>query len=241
MKRKKKKWKGVSLVSQTVNNLPAMWETLVWPLGREDPLQKEIITHFSILAWRIPWREELGGLQSMGSQRVGHDWATELNWYVKEVCVCVQLLSCVQLFATPWTVAHQVPLSMGFPRQEFWSGLPIPNPDDLPNPGIKLASLASPALAAGFLTTSNTWEIKWKLPSCIRLFSTPWTVVRQAILSMEFSRQEYWSGLPFPSPGDLPDPGIEPGSPALQADSLLSELSAPPGRYVKEGKQLNKW
>ena len=50
---------------------------------------------------------------------------------------------------------------------------------------------------------------------------TPWTVVHQAPLSMEFSRQEYWSGLPFPSPGDLPDPGIEPRSSVLQADSLL--------------------
>ena len=56
---------------------------------------------------------------------------------------------------------------------------------------------------------------------------TPWTVAHQVPLSMEFSRQEYWSGLPFPSPGDLPDPGIKPGSPALQAGSLLSE---PPGK-----------
>ena len=53
---------------------------------------------------------------------------------------------------------------------------------------------------------------------------TPWTAAHQAPLSMRFSRQEYWSGLPFPSPGDLPNPGIEPGSPALQADSLLTEL-----------------
>ena len=57
--------------------------------------------------------------------------------------------------------------------------------------------------------------------SC-RLFATAWTVGRQAPLSVEFSRQEYWSGLPFPNPGDLPDPGMEPGSPALQADSLPS-------------------
>ena len=57
--------------------------------------------------------------------------------------------------------------------------------------------------------------------------ATPWTVVCQAPLSMEFFRQEYWSGLPFPSPGNLPDPEIEPGSPALQADSLRSE---PPGK-----------
>ena len=52
---------------------------------------------------------------------------------------------------------------------------------------------------------------------------TPWTVAYQAPLSMGFSRQEYWSGLPFPSPGDLPNPGIKPGSPALQADTLTSE------------------
>ena len=54
--------------------------------------------------------------------------------------------------------------------------------------------------------------------------ATPWTVACQALLSMGFSRQEYWNGLPFPSPGTLPDPGIEPGSPALQADILPSEL-----------------
>ena len=57
---------------------------------------------------------------------------------------------------------------------------------------------------------------------------TPWTVARQAPLSMGFSRQEYWSGLPFPSPEDLPDQGIEPGSPALQTDSLLFELQGCP-------------
>ena len=59
--------------------------------------------------------------------------------------------------------------------------------------------------------------------SCPTL-ETPWTVTRQAPLSMGFSRQEYWSGLLFPSPGNLPDPGIEPGSPALQVDFLPTEL-----------------
>ena len=59
--------------------------------------------------------------------------------------------------------------------------------------------------------------------SPVQLFAIPWTVAYQAPLSMEFSRQKYWSGLPFPSPGDLPDPGIEPGSPTLQADALPSE------------------
>ena len=61
------------MVSQMVKNLPAIQETWVRSLGREDPLEKEMATHSSILAWRIPWMEELGGLQSMGSQRVGHD------------------------------------------------------------------------------------------------------------------------------------------------------------------------
>ena len=64
---------------------------------------------------------------------------------------------------------------------------------------------------------------KVKSLSCVQLFATPWTVAYQVSSSMGFSRQEYWSGLPFPSPGDLPDPGIEAGSPALQADALLSE------------------
>ena len=64
------------------------------------------------------------------------------------------------------------------------------------------------------------------------VFATPWTVARQAPLSVEFSRQEYyWSEEPFPSPGDVPNPGIEPRSPALQADSLLPEPAGKPGEY----------
>ena len=71
--------------------------------------------------------------------------------------------------------------------------------------------------------------MKVKSLSHVRLFATPWTVAFQAPLSMGFSRQEYRSGLPFPSLGDLPDPGTEPGSPAFQADALTSE---PPGKPV---------
>ena len=63
-----------------------------------------------------------------------------------------------QLLVTPWTLAHQVPLSMGFSRQEYWSGLPCPPPGDLPNPGIEPTSLISPALAGEFFTTNVTWE-----------------------------------------------------------------------------------
>ena len=71
-----------------------------------------------------------------------------------------------------------------------------------------------------------------KLLSRVRLFATLWTGAYQAPLSMGFSRQEYWSGLPFPSPRDLPDPGIEPGSPALEADALTFEP------YVKGETQI---
>ena len=66
-----------SLVAQLVKNLPAMQETWVWALSREDPLEKEMATHSSTLAWRIPWTEKPGQLQSMESQRVGHDCATD--------------------------------------------------------------------------------------------------------------------------------------------------------------------
>ena len=84
---------------------------------------------------------------------------------------------------------------------------------------------------------NKSWLNEWrrsevKSLSHVWLSSTPWTVAYLAPPSMEFSRQEYWSGLPFPSPGDLPDPGIEPGSPAFQADALTSE---PPV------KPLNEW
>ena len=72
---------------------------------------------------------------------------------------------------------------------------------------------------------------KVKSLSSVRLFTTPWTGGHQAPPSMGFPRQEYWSGLLFPSPGDLPDPGIKPGSPALQADALTSE---PPGKSKAE-------
>ena len=83
--------------------------------------------------------------------------------------------------------------------------------------------------------------------SLVQLFVTPGTVARQAPLSMEFSRQGYWSGLPFPSPGDLPDPGIEPRSPTLQADVLPSELLGKPSSLYaykqkhRTGYQRMRW
>ena len=78
-----------------------------------------------------------------------------------------------------------------------------------------------------------------QLLSGVRLFATPWTVAYQAPLSMGFSRQEYWSVLPFPSPGDLPNPGFKPWSPALQTDALPSK---PPGRVLfLAGLELNRY
>ena len=77
---------GAALVTQTVKNLPATQETWVQFLGREDPLEKEMATHSSILTWRIPWTEEPGGLQSMLSQRVRQDWWT--NYQVQAHSAC---------------------------------------------------------------------------------------------------------------------------------------------------------
>ena len=67
------------MVAQMVKNLPAKQETQVWSLDQEDPLEKVMVTHSSILIWRIPWTEEPGELQSMDLQRVGHNWETNTN------------------------------------------------------------------------------------------------------------------------------------------------------------------
>ena len=159
----------------------------------------------------------------------------------------------------PWTVARQAPLSMGFPRQEYWSGSPFPFPGDLLDPGIESTSLAlagrvfttelpgkpeiqdshiqnhTACAAAKLLQSCPTlcnpidgsppgssvpgilqarilewvtisfsnawkWKVKVKSLSHVRLLVTPWTAAYQAPLSMGFSRQEYWSGVPLPSP-----------------------------------------
>ena len=152
---------------------------------------------------------------------------------------------------------------MEFSRQEYWSGLPFPSPGDLPDPGIEPGSPALqadslPAKAPGkqekFHSVKTAlgkqpspfldvflglplaiYTTKVKSLSRVRLLATSWTVAHQAPPSMEFSRQEYWSGLPFPSPGDLPDPGIEHRSPALQADALLFE---PPEKSVYKSQPI---
>ena len=85
----------------------------------------------------------------------------------------------------------------------------------------------------GTVLTLNVCESESEVAQSCPTLCDPWMVAYQAPLSIAFSRQEYWSGLPFPSPGDLPNPGIEPGSPALQADALPSE---PPGKSLRASK-----
>ena len=118
------------------------------------------------------------------------------------------MLSCfshVQLFATSWTIACQAPLPMDFSRQEYWSGYLFPSPGDLPNPGIKprcssLQADSLPSEPPG--KPRDLWLLLLLLShfSRVRLCATPATAAYQAPPSLGFSRQEHWSGLPFPSP-----------------------------------------
>ena len=94
--------------------------------------------------------------------RVGHNWVTEQHHYSVCVCVCVCARPCSVMSDSlwpPWTVAHQVPLSIELSRKEHWSGLPFPSPGDLPDPGIEPASPVSLALVAGFFTTEPTEKV----------------------------------------------------------------------------------
>ena len=108
--------------------------------------------------------------------------------------LCDQLLSCVRFFVTPQTIALQAPLSMGFPRQEYWNGLPFPSLEVLPNAGIELKP---PALQADSLLLSHRASprllhvLVLSHISCVQLFVTLRTIAHQTPLSVGFSRQEY--------------------------------------------------
>ena len=170
-------------------------------------------THSNILAWEIPRRVEPCGLQSKGSQSVGRDWMTKHKHRL--------------FIGHPWKpsisslfeIRHVTPLK-GRDLLEItqsWCIFYIM---------YQLIKIKMALLNYIFLISiQQTWS-EVKSLSRVRLFATPWTVAHQAPPSMGFSRQESWSGLPCPPPGDLPDPGIEPGPPTLQADALTSE---PPG------------
>ena len=156
--------------------------------------------------------------------------------YIYNVCVCMLgHFSHVWLCATLWTVACQVPLSMGFPRQGYWSGLPCPPPGDLPNPEIKPRSPALqadslPWAQASFLLNVLLWKkVKMKSLSHVWLFVTPWTVAYEAPPSMGFSRQEYFSrGSSWPRDRTQVShivgrslPSEPPGNPAFSHDHVL--------------------
>ena len=119
------------MVAQSVKDLPAMQETQVQFLGGKDPLEKEMATHSSILDWKIPWTEETG--EGYNGAFYTGDINFLYQYLLLYLCECEwKSLSCVRLFATPWTIQ-----SMKFSRPEYWSGQPFPSPGDLPNPGIK--------------------------------------------------------------------------------------------------------
>ena len=109
---------------QTVKRLPAVQETWVRSLGQRDPLEKEMATHSSTLVWKIPWAEEPGRLQSMGSQRVGHDWATsERVWSKGTLLYCSWEYKLVQpLWRTVWRFPKKLKIELPYdPEPHAWA------------------------------------------------------------------------------------------------------------------------
>ena len=153
------------------------------------------------------WTGKPGVLQSMWLQRVGNDWATELNWMKRNRSRGVKSHPKVtQLVRGDVRIQTQAGWPM-FWTTKHWCQSPPP-PPPLP-PAAQFWKQIKNSLQ------TRERKVKVKLLHHFRLFATPWTIAYQAPLSMEFSRQEYWSGLPCLSPGDLSDPGIEPQSPTL--------------------------
>ena len=128
-----------------------------------------------------------GILQARTLEWVAMSFSNTWKWKVK-----VKLLSRVRLLVTPWTAAYQAPPSMGFSRQEHWSGLPLPSPEN-----------------EDYISVTKVCLYICVFLSNVLLFVATWTVTCQAPLSTEFPRQGYWSGLPLPIPGNLPVPWVE--------------------------------
>ena len=137
----------------------------------------------------------------------------------------VQPVACVSRGPKTGKFWRQVFLLLA-PPQSWWRGW---KEITLPFPWYSVSFILSPLLPWKICSLRKCW-----LLSHVQLFATPWSIAQQVPLSMEFSRQENWSGLPFPPPGHLPHPGIEPGSPALQTDSLPSEPPEKPGKLLQE-------
>ena len=184
-----------SPVTQTVKNLPAMQETRVWSLSWEDRLEKEIATLSSIIAWRIPCAEKPGGLQSMGSQRVGHDSATN----TRSLYVSFQ--------GTPWfrDLPSQIPMWYCF--LQHWTLLSLPDTSTNKH-HFCLGPSASFFMKLLVIALCSSPVAYW---TPFNLGGSSSSVISFCffILFLGFSRQEYWSGLPLPPP----------------VDHILSELS----------------
>ena len=146
----------------------------------------------------------------------------------------VKSLSRVPLFVTPWTVAYQAPPSLGFSSQGIleWVAISFSRRSSQPRDWTQVSHIVGRSFTVSLeedgkclccSVVENALEVKWSRSVMsnsffffhVQLVASPWTVAHYAPLSMGFSRQEYWSGLPFPSPGDLPNPGIETRSPTL--------------------------
>ena len=220
--------------------------------------------HSSPLAWKIPWMEEPGRLQSMGSLRVRHDWATSLSfftfmhwrrkWQPTPVFLPGEsqgrgsLVGCRLCGLTEWddwsdlaAAAAAVYMYQCYsPNLRPHSFPPCPQVCSwhlclcfsLANRFVSRIFPDPIYMQYWILICGICFPLSDLLFSCevvSNSFATLWTAAHQAPLSMRSPRQEYWNESPFPSPGDLPNPGIKPVSPALQVDSLqLSQQGSPP-------------
>ena len=132
--------------------------TRVWLSSHQFPSPTHgccVFLFYSLSLWKLIVTFNALLRRRILSSAVKEKWHTNIFMFLS--CVW-KSLSCVQLFATPWTAACQTPLSMKFSRQEYWSGLLCPLPGDLPNSGIEPTSLMFPAFTGGYFTTSATWE-----------------------------------------------------------------------------------
>ena len=194
-----------------------MWETWVQSMGQVDTLEEEMATHSSILGWKISWTEEFGRLQFMGSQRVGHDWATSLYFILHVLCSFITCVgscdhhlsqgseqfhhyivpSCgpfiVTHTSTPYSFLDSVAAAKSLQSCPTLCDPIDGSPPGSPVPGILQAR--TPERVA--ISCSNAWKWKVKVMSLshFQLFTTPWTAAYQAPPSMGFSRQNYWSSL----------------------------------------------
>ena len=200
-----------------VKNSPANAGDTVWSWVGKVSGRSKWQTDSSVLDWRVSRTEESGGLQFMGSHRVGNDWAnTHIETLVQPVAWCRCSLTTgwkycpeFQFRNSPWTLSTYARGSLNI----SWV--------------IQTQSLHGRCCfifhSAEKARTQESESVSHSVASSVRLFTTPRTVARQAPLSMGFPRQEYWSGLPFPSPGIFPTQGSNPGP--LHCGQILYCLS----------------